>query len=348
MSATEGTGRHRLRRAVAAGVWLYLAAVLGLWLLVRYAGDRWWPATLLLFGPRWVCIVPIVVLVPLVAVAQRKLLWVLVAATTVVVFPVLGFRVPWARAFAPAGLPVRVLTYNVFESTVPPEALSALISELRPDIVALQECHQGAYADVFQDWHVCKDGELLVAARFPIRVRRATSSLHPPHTWPRATLLECTVTSPFGEFTVCNVHLPSPRYGLSEVVDKRTLISPSRRGQLERETANRDAVSASAAETIADHESDQIVAGDFNMPTDSTLYRRDWTRYTNAFSATGWGFGYSFRASLRGFGLGIRIDHVLMGGDWRPARCWLGPDLGSDHLPVIADLIWCGPDPRAN
>ena len=30
----------------------------------------------------------------------------------------------------------------------------------------------------------------------------------------------------------------------------------------------------------------------------------------------------------------------------RPRRCWVGPDVGSDHLPLIADLVWTGPPPE--
>ncbi len=329
-------------RGTAWLCWGYLAVVLATWVLLRLAGDRWWLATMLLFGPRWLCSVPIVFLLPLAAFVQRKLMWVLAAAMIIVAFPVLGFSIPWARALAPAGQRVRLLTYNTLDCTVPPAALSALIRDVQPDIVALQESRPGAYGNVLKDWHVCEDGELLVASQFPIRIRRVTSSLHPPHVWPRATLLECVVTTPFAEFTVCNVHLPSPRYGLTTLVDRRTIISPSRRGQIESETANRDAVSAIVAEAIADSHPDRIVAGDFNMPTDSTLYRRDWSGYTNAFLSTGWGLGHTLRASLRGWEFGARIDHILMDGDWRPARCWVGPNIGSDHLPVIADLVWRG------
>lgn len=54
------------------------------------------------------------------------------------------------------------------------------------------------------------------------------------------------------------------------------------------------------------------------MPTDSTLYQRDWAGYTNAFLATGWGLGYTMRASYRGWSFGIRIDHILSDGHWYP------------------------------
>jgi endonuclease/exonuclease/phosphatase (EEP) superfamily protein YafD len=35
---------------------------------------------------------------------------------------------------------------------------------------------------------------------------------------------------------------------------------------------------------------------------------------------------------------GVRIDHILAGHGWRCRRCWVGPNIGSAHRPVIADL----------
>jgi vancomycin resistance protein VanJ len=335
---------RRLRKIVACSAWLYLCAVLALWLTLRYAGDRWWPATLLLFGPRWLFAVPIAPLALVSAVSQRKLLSVVAASSCIVVFPVLGLCLPWPRILSVPGPRFRVPTYNVATSEVATEALSALIRRVEPDIVALQECHPATYADVFVNWYVCEHGDLMIAARFPVQIGQVSSTHIPLHEWPRATLLECVVASPAGDVLVGTVHLPSPRYGLSALVDKTTLIAPSRRGLIETETANRNEVSERVALAVADRQSQRIMLGDFNMPTDSTLYRRDWAGYTNAFSSTGWGFGYTVQASLRGWSLGIRIDHVLTGGDWQPVRCWLGPDLGSDHLPVIADLAWRGPN----
>jgi endonuclease/exonuclease/phosphatase (EEP) superfamily protein YafD len=86
-----------------------------------------------------------------------------------------------------------------------------------------------------------------------------------------------------------------------------------------------------------------IVLGDFNMPTDSTIYRRDWAGFHNAFSLTGWGTGQTVRENLRGIELSTRIDHILTGNDWWPVRSWVGPNVGSQHLPLVADLAWRGP-----
>jgi vancomycin resistance protein VanJ len=82
-----------------------------------------------------------------------------------------------------------------------------------------------------------------------------------------------------------------------------------------------------------------VVAGDFNMPTDSAIYRECWSNLSNAFSKSGFGFGYTEWPTVGGWRFGIRIDHILTGPRWRPQRCWVGPDVGSDHLPLLADVL---------
>ena len=151
-------------------------------------------------------------------------------------------------------------------------------------------------------------------------------------------MLLVSAKSPFGEIGLCNVHLPSPRYGLTAVVDRQTLIAPARKAQLERETTNREDQSAAIEKAAAELLPDVIIAGDFNMPTDSAIYRRDWSGHCNAFSSAGLGFGYTILSPYPACPFGVRIDHVLSGPSWAPARAWVGPDLGSDHLPVIAEL----------
>jgi vancomycin resistance protein VanJ len=77
-----------------------------------------------------------------------------------------------------------------------------------------------------------------------------------------------------------------------------------------------------------------LLTGDLNQPSDSAIFRRFWSRCPDAFSSSGLGFGHTKLTRW----YGIRIDHILAGPGWRFRRCWIGPDIGSDHLPVIADV----------
>jgi vancomycin resistance protein VanJ len=77
-----------------------------------------------------------------------------------------------------------------------------------------------------------------------------------------------------------------------------------------------------------------LLAGDFNTPIDSDIFRSAWTGYTDAFNFAGIGVGTTYRVKRTW----TRIDHILFNNDWQCRQCWLGPDVGSPHLPVIADL----------
>jgi vancomycin resistance protein VanJ len=80
------------------------------------------------------------------------------------------------------------------------------------------------------------------------------------------------------------------------------------------------------------------VFGDFNMPLESAIFRRCWSPLADAFSTAGWGFGFTKTSEKRGWSYGARIDHVLFSPPWRCLRCWVAGDIGSDHLPLVAEL----------
>jgi vancomycin resistance protein VanJ len=79
-----------------------------------------------------------------------------------------------------------------------------------------------------------------------------------------------------------------------------------------------------------------LLVGDFNTPPESAIFRRVWAGYADAFSDAGWGWGYTFWTRLAA----VRIDHVLVGRGGRATSCRVGPDVGSPHRPVVADVAW--------
>jgi vancomycin resistance protein VanJ len=315
--------------------WLYLAALLAVWALLATVSDEWWPVTLVMFLPRWIWGVPLVVLALMAAVLRPRLLGGLLAGAVVVAWPLMGLCIPWPRpSAAEAGrFRCRVLTCNVHRR---PFGVRTAIAQVRPDIVVLQDCSQhllGPQDFGDGDWHVQGSGQFLVASRYPIR---DFTELRPPDA-PADMVVRARLETPAGLVRFYNLHLASPR---------QALVAVRRRGwnggeQLQANSDFRRSQSEAITAWIGREDGPLLVAGDFNTPCDSTIYRDFWSRYANAFSEAGLGWGYTYYANRTA----LRIDHILAGPGWRCRDCWVGPEVGSEHRPVIADLEWLGAVP---
>jgi vancomycin resistance protein VanJ len=326
-----------VRAALKWAAWGYLLSVLFLWAFIYEAGDRWWVATLILFGPRWLCLIPLAPLVPLACIFRRLSLYPLAAAAFVAVVPLAGFCIGWA-ALLPGSPTIRVLTCNVKGHSDRNERLDDLIRQSNPDIVALQGCWNESRVEWPAGWHVIHRGELIVASRFPLQEVRM-----PPlgtDISARGNPLCCIVTLPEGELRIATAHLQSPHYGIARVLDRKTGIRPSRSDLIISETDTRWTESEQMSLELAFEYRPDIVVGDLNQTVESPIYRTYWSEWWNAFSVAGWGWGGTeWPQHTAGIRFGVRIDHILSNRHWRPKRAWVGSDIGSDHLPLLADLV---------
>ena len=326
--------KQPLRCGILAGLcWLYLLAVVGSWLLLRLAGDRWWVATPLLFGPRWLLATPLALLIPAAMLLRRRSLWVLLAATLIVLMPVMGLCLPW-RALAhgkPQGPALRVLTFNTHYRALDVDGLTRLIAETDPDIVALQEWSRGLQPAILgiERRFIHLDGEFCIASRYPLRPIGDTGSRRQP--W-AAKAFE--VTTPAGIVHFFNVHLASPHDAFGKAMHQTPgwiagiLANRNRRWEGAQDLHDATALLGGRI----------LLAGDFNLPTDSNIYRDALSGFSDAFEMRGFGFGMTYHAKWTV----TRIDHILAGAGWEASRCWVGPYLGSPHRPVIADWVWIG------
>jgi endonuclease/exonuclease/phosphatase (EEP) superfamily protein YafD len=321
---------------VAVCCWLYLAAVVGVWLVVGLAAERWWPATILMFGPRVVFALPLVVLIPP-AVWLRS--WVStaagVAAGLVVAWPVMGFNVPWSQLTAdtPAGPPFRVMTLNMHYGRADPPAFEALVTAIGPDVVAVQEWEKADRSALATTpgWHVHTSPRLFLASRHPIR---SAVVLGHNSMGEDASAAHYELETPFGPVHVFSLHTATTRGGISDILH-RTRNGPS---ELQANSDRRREQLEFVAGQAAACRGPVVVVGDFNTPPQSPFFGSVWSGYADAFSAAGWGWGYTFRGAKTM----VRIDHVLLGGGWTCTGCRVGPAVGSPHRPVIADLVWTG------
>lgn len=322
---------RRWARLVAIGAWLCLALAAAAWVLV-YRGDAWAPATVLLFGPRWLLVIPPLLLLVPAGRAGRRPLAATFAALLIILGPVMGFNVPWATVTAaPTGGPrLRVLTCNMHYGGNA-TAVEAVAAATRPDVVALQEWREptGTNAPRWDGWHVDRQPGLFLASRYPIkRVDRVGQSSNRE----KGSAARYDLDTPAGPVVVFSLHLASPREELKGAV----LAVETGLDDLTANSSMRDRQCEFLAAAAGEVTGPILIVGDFNSPAESVVFRRHWGEYRDAFADAGWGWGYTFRNRWTR----VRIDHILVGGGGRADDCRVGPDMGSPHRPVLADVSW--------
>lgn len=326
--------------AVVAGALLYLAAVITLALGLSVLGDRWWPATLALYGPRWIAALPLAILVPASLALKRAALVPVAGAAALMLGPILGLELPLAQLIEGehAGH-LRVVTFNVGSRELTRDPLRRLVAERRPDLVALQECPwtEAELTAAFPGWEARSNKGQCLLSRHPVlqvepRDRADVWRRGGNGAIVRYTIDLTLVHGAPSRINLVNLHLETVRDAIEALLHGGPRGAPEHK----RNAALRAWESALARAWVDMSPHPTIVAGDLNLPVESAIYRRTWADLENAFSSAGLGFG----ATKRTRWFGLRIDHVLMSPGWSSERAWVDPDLGSDHRPLLADLRW--------
>ena len=334
MSDLPSVPRRSHRRLVAAE-WAYAAAVVAVLVALRVGGDRWGWATVLAYGPRATVLAPAVVLLPVAVVRRRRWPWLTTGTVLLALVGVLGFTVPSPRLLAPPkpAASLRVLELNADgggedSPGYDHRRLADLVAVERPDVLLLAEWPAG---DVPPGgpWDVRQSADVAIASHTPIG-RTATWSAGP--LGGEGTSVACRLTVAGRPLWCVGLHLETPRRGLEPILRRQ----PGASRLLAESTARRRRLSASAAAFVRDTAGgdDVLVGGDFNEVGDGVIFGDTWGDRPDAFAAAGWGFGWTKYQ----WGWGVRIDHVVVGGRWHARRCRVGPDVGSDHRPLIADI----------
>jgi len=304
-------------------------------------GDRWWPATMILFGPRWLLLLPLLVLIFLATISNRRLLIPLAILALIIVGPFMRFNLSLKDTVDSkySNVPkLRVLSCNIHSANYDMSHLVSAITGMSVDIVALQECPEDITLALPAGWQIVRERGLAIISKFPLSKVNTVQITPPKSQWPGTYLLHAVILAPGVDIAFCSIHLPTPRFGLMQLLDRYTLFRPSRSGLFYEETAFRKTVALEIRRYIEKISLPVIIAGDFNTPVDSTLYKLVWNDFANAFSERGVGFGWTQRVSVRGYSYSSRVDHILTGKGLTPLLCEVGPDIGSDHLPLIADI----------
>ncbi|NDJ52340.1 MAG: hypothetical protein GYB68_04535 [Chloroflexi bacterium] len=232
-------------------------------------------------------------------------------------------------------VPLRLMTLNsgIGINNADPEAMAQLISREQPDIVAFQELGR-SQADVLErdlsdDYPYIAffiEGERVtgtgVMSRYPIIDQQLiyiyTANSHMPH-------MRTVVEIEGQPVTVVSAHPLPPAFGGG--YRSRTLpVMPELMTEID---ADKHPI---------------ILMGDFNMTDQSRDYA--WfidQGFVDTFRETGWGLGLTFPTfsrSHRPLPPLVRIDYIWVTDSFLPQRAWVGDHVASDHLPVLADVLF--------
>lgn len=329
---------EKFDRLLSFTAWTYALATITVLALMYLAGDRWWLGTMVLFGPRWALVLPLIALIPLALWRRPGLLLPLLMGGAVAIGPFMGMHYYFTTADLRNVQVLRVLSCNVGGKNFNASALSKLIQDLDVDIVTLQECKRALNLDLPKGWNLLHPGGISVFSKYPLRALAPVAGMHLPDTWPINCLLPSVISTPHGEIAFNAVHMPTARYGLENILNRETGLDITKTGYLTAETQNRLHVSQSIRNVIKSQTLPLIIAGDFNMPVESSIYRQHWSSLDNAFYKTGRGFGWTSYSTTKKIPIPLRIDHILTGNGIKTSACAIGPDIGSDHRPIIADV----------
>jgi len=303
-----------LRRRIA------VASLIALWcaLLAAMLGRYAWPLDLFAHFRVQYALLFLVVAIALFALRAPLLGAVSAVGAVVAAIPIVGYMgVQTARA--EAGAPsFRVVNFNTWFRNRDYAEIGRFLERTQPDVIVLEERTQqealrlGEFLTSYPySFNEPRPHGVVIFARWPIA---SAESL------PLAAggVLAARVTLDWRgtPITVLGAHLHWP-------------LGPTN-------SRLRNDELAGLATFAAAYQGPLIVTGDFNITPWSRHFREALQRSGLSDSAAGHGLAPSWPSQFPP--LGIRIDHCLVSRHWRSTDVRLGPSLGSDHLPLIADL----------
>ena len=316
-------------RLLAAGIWLYVMAILGWRLLRLVVGDAWLPVRLGNYFTPWLLLCMAAGLV--VAMLMRRSWLIIISLLLVGVisrtyWPVFMPSLPHAVAASETPVELRVMTFNIHYANRNADALVSLVRTEKPDLIAFQEITSEIITPLREGiggeypYFLLDDAQwprLAIVSRYPI-----TGLAVPTEAWRTQWAI---VETPAGPVVVWNVHSPSSVRQEDWEWQRRTF----------------QAISS----TLAPDECPTLVMGDLNTTDQNENYSLLSSSLVDVQRQAGDGLGFTFPdtrlyfPSHPGIGPFIRIDHILASTQFVPKEVHVGAGCyGSDHFPVITTL----------
>lgn len=322
----------------------FYGLALAVYVVLRFTlrDSLWWLAFLHNFAPYYFA--PLLALIPLLFIFRARRM--AVRLLPLLLIGVLLYGPRWLPRPSPAAAgnvdSLKLVTFNVLALTEDYSRIIAWLRATNAGIILLQEVddHETpaiieALADEYPYAVDLVGTTLLGLSRYPIlEQERVNLGL-----W----YIDRFVVEIEGQaLTVYNVHmhmplLNEPRFPVS-VPDGMLQLA------LQYDETHRNSLIRRLLAVLAEEDLPYIVAGDFNTSDNTLMYDEMAAFMRDSFRETSAGLGATWPASVGDDPLPpfippmLRIDYVWHSADLRALATATGPDIGSDHLPVIATL----------
>lgn len=344
VSSTNARPQAARSRWIAGLSWGYLGLVMVVSFLLLSVSENWWFSSAMTYAPRIPYLAPAAILLVLSALWHRGSIAVNLISLAIVAVPVMGLTLPVAAWTAPspsAGPTLKLVSCNVQDYRPNFAGILEEVARFNPDVVVFQDARSESklLEAFFAKWHHIHDGEFFAASRFPLKLV-AIGHFEP---FDRDGVLQCELDVDGRKVMLFNVHQMTPRHGL-RALDVTSPVTQRGSAQMSRYLALRADEAAQLRDFVEGSRGDAptLLAGDFNMPCESSLYQHNWFGYQNAFNTAGTGYGYSFPCTRQYcWPAGIpwmRLDHILADEAWIVRDCFIGSVNGSDHRLIAATL----------
>jgi endonuclease/exonuclease/phosphatase (EEP) superfamily protein YafD len=231
------------------------------------------------------------------------------------------------------------MTYNVKWGDRSLGAISGEITLAHPDLLVLQDTGDEVNAFIktlLPRYSFFASGQYFIASRWPLLQAEERTVAAPDGRSAPFHYLRCRFEAGGRAVTLYDAHLLTPREGLTALRD----FAGSGLSDLMENGRIRFHQAMSLAMELSDETGPLLVAGDLNSPVQGLACRALLNcGLQDAFSAAGRGYGYTYGRFTPLRHAFLRIDHVLASRHWRVLSCRAGNDAGSDHRPVIAELL---------
>ena len=326
------------RRSRLAWVSVAYTSLFTFWLLLRLIFfDRFWPLALINSGAEFLFI-PLPFLLGAIL-WQRRWRWLAPLALPGLVALILFGELflpplPGRAPTLPAGSPrLTAMSFNVLWSNTDVAAIARAVRAQSPDIVGFEELHTinaEAINNLLKTDYPYNTFSLLtqvssvgLLSRYPIESAEAFPLP------PRNLAIRTVVNFNGQRIQVFVVHLSPNNFGLWPL-DEFVAAASER-------YASRAGEAARLAEIITPITEPLILLCDCNLTDTSEAYAHLASFMRDSFREVGWGLGHSLIHPPYHFRT-VRLDYVWHNDRWAAIEAEVGPEGGSDHLPITAQL----------